>query len=247
MPVKKVDKIWMNGKFVNWDDAKIHVLSHVVHYGTSWFEGIRCYETGAGPAIFRLDRHVRRLFDSVKIYRTEIPYTEEQIREAIVEVIRVNKMRACYVRPVVYRGYGDVGVNPVSCPVDVSIAVWEWGAYLGAEALSEGIDVCVSTWNRPAPNTLPAMSKAGGNYILSQLMKLEAITAGFKEAIALDVNGQVSEGKPVRRQRRNRLHTWAVGLASPRYHAPLGDTAGSGTGIRDERSDNAARVSVYCR
>jgi branched-chain amino acid aminotransferase len=194
MPVKKVDKIWMNGKFVNWDDAKIHVLSHVVHYGTSWFEGIRCYETGAGPAIFRLDRHVRRLFDSVKIYRTEIPYTEEQIREAIVEVIRVNKMRACYVRPVVYRGYGDVGVNPVSCPVDVSIAVWEWGAYLGAEALSEGIDVCVSTWNRPAPNTLPAMSKAGGNYILSQLMKLEAITAGFKEAIALDVNGQVSEG-----------------------------------------------------
>jgi len=194
MPVKKVDKIWMNGKFVNWDDAKIHVLSHVVHYGTSWFEGIRCYDTAVGPAIFRLDHHVRRLFESVRIYRTEIPYTEEQIQEAVREIIRVNKMRACYVRPVVYRGYGDVGVNPLGCPVDVSIAVWEWGAYLGAEALSEGIDVCVSTWNRPAPNTLPTMSKAGGNYILSQLMKVEALAGGFKEAVALDVNGYLSEG-----------------------------------------------------
>jgi branched-chain amino acid aminotransferase len=194
MPVKKVEKIWMNGSFVNWDDAKIHVLSHVVHYGTSWFEGIRCYDTPKGPAIFRLDRHVRRLFDSVKIYRTEIPYTDQQITDACLETIRVNKMRACYIRPVVYRGYGDVGVNPLPCPVEVSIAVWEWGAYLGPEALSQGIDVCVSTWNRPAPNTLPAMAKAGGNYILSQLMKIEALQGGFKEAIALDVNGQVSEG-----------------------------------------------------
>jgi branched-chain amino acid aminotransferase len=194
MPVKKVGKIWMNGKFVDWDDAKIHVLSHVVHYGSSWFEGIRCYETPKGPAIFRLDRHVRRLFDSVKIYRTEIPYTEAQVTDAILETIRVNKMKACYIRPVVYRGYGDVGVNPLTCPVDVSVAVWEWGSYLGPEALTEGIDVCVSTWNRPAPNTLPAMAKAGGNYILSQLMKIEAIQAGFKEAIALDVSGNLSEG-----------------------------------------------------
>ncbi|HTS00593.1 MAG TPA: branched-chain amino acid transaminase [Bacteroidota bacterium] len=194
MAVKKVDKIWMNGKLVNWDDARIHVLSHVVHYGSSWFEGIRCYETDKGSAIFRLDSHLRRLFDSVRIYRTEIPFSVEQIEQAVLETIRANRMRACYVRPIVYRGYGDVGVNPLSCPVDVGIAVWEWGTYLGPEALSEGIDVCVSTWNRPAPNTHPAMSKAAGNYALSQLMKIEAIQAGFKEAIALDVNGQVSEG-----------------------------------------------------
>jgi branched-chain amino acid aminotransferase len=194
MPIKKVDKIWMNGKLVNWDDAKIHVLSHVIHYGSSWFEGIRCYETTKGSAIFQLDRHIKRLFDSVKIYRTEIPYGEKEIEEAILTTIRANNMRSCYIRPVVYRGYGDVGVNPLPCPVDVTIAVWEWGSYLGPEALSQGIDVCVSTWNRPAPNTLPAMAKAGGNYVLSQLMKVEAIQAGYKEAIALDVDGNLSEG-----------------------------------------------------
>lgn len=194
MPVKKVDTIWMNGKLVKWDDAKIHILSHVVHYGSSWFEGIRCYNTAKGPAIVRLDRHIRRLFDSVKIYRTEIPYTEAQIEEAILTTIRANGMKECYIRPVVYRGYGDVGVNPLGCPVDVTIAVWEWGVYLGKEALSDGIEVCISTWNRPAPNTLPQMAKAGGNYILSQLMKVEAIKAGFSEAIALDVHGNLSEG-----------------------------------------------------
>jgi branched-chain amino acid aminotransferase len=194
MPVKKVDKIWMNGKLVNWDDAKIHVLSHVVHYGSSWFEGIRCYETAKGAAILRLDRHIRRLFDSVKIYRAEIPYTEKQVEEGILETIRANKMKSCYIRPVAYRGYGDVGVNPLGCPIDLTIAVWEWGSYLGAEALNSGIDVCISTWQRPAPNTLPQMAKAGGNYLLSQLMKVEAIKAGFSEAIALDVNGNLSEG-----------------------------------------------------
>ena len=184
----------MNGSLVNWDDANIHVLSHVIHYGSSWFEGIRCYETAKGPAIFRLDSHLRRLFDSVRIYRTEIPFSVKEIETAVLETIRVNNMRACYIRPIVYRGYGDVGVNPLTCPVDVSIAVWEWGAYLGPEALTDGIDVCVSTWNRPAPNTLPAMAKAGGNYALSQLMKVEALQGGFKEAIALDVGGHVSEG-----------------------------------------------------
>jgi branched-chain amino acid aminotransferase len=194
MPVKKVEKIWMNGKLVNWDDATIHVLSHVVHYGSSWFEGIRCYETAKGPAIFRLDNHLRRLFDSVRIYRTEIPYTMREIEGAVLDTVRANKMRACYIRPIVYRGYGDVGVNPMTCPVDVSIAVWEWGIYLGPEALTDGIDACVSTWNRPAPNTLPTMAKAGGNYILSQLMKVEAVQSGFKEAIALDVDGHLSEG-----------------------------------------------------
>jgi branched-chain amino acid aminotransferase len=194
MPVKKVDTIWMNGKLVKWDDARLHVLSHVVHYGSSWFEGIRCYETARGSAIFRLDKHVHRLFDSVKIYRTPIPYTEQQIESAIFETIRANKLRACYVRPVVYRGYGDVGVNPLNCPVDVAIAVWEWGAYLGPEALRDGIEVMVSTWNRPAPNTFPAMAKAGGNYLLSQLMKVEAVQAGFSEALAMDVYGYLSEG-----------------------------------------------------
>ncbi len=194
MAVKKVEKIWMNGSLVNWDDARIHVLSHVVHYGSSWFEGIRCYETMKGSAIFRLDRHLRRLFDSTRIYRTPIPYTEAQMEEAILQTIRANKMKSCYIRPLVYRGYGDVGVNPLPCPVDVTIAVWEWGSYLGPEALTKGIDVCISTWNRPAPNTLPAMAKAAGNYALGQLMKIDAIQAGFKEAIALDVNGYVSEG-----------------------------------------------------
>jgi len=194
MPVKKTSKIWMNGKFVDWDSATIHVLSHVVHYGTSWFEGIRCYDTAKGPAVFRLDRHVRRLFDSLKIYRTEAPFTPDQVTAAILETIRVNSMRACYIRPVIYRGYGDVGVNPLPCPVDVTVAVWEWGTYLGPDALTDGIDVCISTFNRPAPNTLPQMAKAGGNYILSQMMKVEALQAGFKEAIALDVRGNVSEG-----------------------------------------------------
>lgn len=194
MPVKEVDKIWMNGTLVNWHDAKIHVLSHVIHYGSSWFEGIRCYQTAKGPAIFRLDKHIRRLLDSTKIYKTECPYNEAELEEAILQTIRANKMKECYIRPVVYRGYGDVGVNPLPCPVDVTIAVWEWGSYLGPQALSDGIDVCVSTWTRPAPNTLPTMAKAGGNYALSQIMKVEAIQAGFKEAIALDVHGYVSEG-----------------------------------------------------
>ncbi len=194
MPVKEVDKIWMNGKLVKWHDAKIHVLSHVIHYGSSWFEGIRCYQTAKGPAIFRLDKHIRRLFDSAKIYKTEVPFSETQIENAILETISANKMQACYIRPIIYRGYGDVGVNPLPCPVDVSIAVWEWGSYLGPEALTHGIDVCVSTWTRPAPNTFPTMAKTGGNYALSQMMKVEALQAGFKEAIALDVFGFVSEG-----------------------------------------------------
>jgi branched-chain amino acid aminotransferase len=194
MPVKKVEKIWMNGTLVPWDEAKVHVLSHVVHYGSSWFEGIRCYDTKKGPAIFRADAHIRRLFDSAKIYRTEIPYTPDQLIDAMKRTILTNHLRACYIRPIVYRGYGDVGVNPMGCPVDVSIAVWEWGAYLGSEALDKGIDVCVSSWRRPAPDTSPAMAKAGGNYLNSQLIKMEAIANGYVEGIALDASGTVSEG-----------------------------------------------------
>ena len=194
MAVKAVEKIWMNGKLVNWKDANIHILSHVIHYGSSWFEGIRCYNTKKGPAIFRLDKHLERLFDSTKIYHAEIPYTKEELEKGIIDTISANKMKECYIRPVVYRGYGDVGVNPLNNPVDVAIAVWEWGKYLGPEALERGIDVTVSSWARPAPNTMPTFAKSGGNYLNSQLIKSEAVKAGFSEGIALDVYGYVSEG-----------------------------------------------------
>lgn len=194
MAIKPVAKIWMNGKLIDWNDAKIHILSHVVHYGSSWFEGIRCYNTAKGPAIFRLDKHLERLYDSAKIYHAAIPYKREELEEAITETIVANKMNSCYIRPIVYRGYGDVGVNPLSNPIDVAIAVWDWGTYLGAEALTKGIDVCVSSWTRPAPNTLPTIAKAGGNYLNAQLIKIEAVKAGFSEGIALDVFGHVSEG-----------------------------------------------------
>ncbi|NNJ10495.1 branched-chain amino acid transaminase [Chloroflexales bacterium ZM16-3] len=194
MPIAKMDYIWFNGELVEWDKATIHVLSHVVHYGTSFFEGIRCYETPQGTAIFRLTPHMRRLVDSARIYRTEIPYSLEQLVAAVKETVRANKLRAGYIRPVVYRGYGEIGVNPLGNPVEVAIATIEWGKYLGAEAMEQGVDVCVSSWNRFAPNTLPAMSKAGGNYMNSQLIKMEALANGYSEGIALDHNGQVSEG-----------------------------------------------------
>ncbi len=194
MPVKKVEYIWMNGKLTKWEDAKIHILSHVVHYGSGWFEGIRCYNTNRGSAIFRLDAHLRRLYDSVKIYRAEIPYGAEQLSDAVKETIRANNLKACYIRPLVYRGYGEVGVNPLGCPVDVAIAVWEWGAYLGDEALEKGIDTCVTSWQRFAPNTAPTMAKATGSYLNSQLIKLEALAGGYVEGIALDSFGNVSEG-----------------------------------------------------
>jgi branched-chain amino acid aminotransferase len=194
MPVKKVDKIWMNGSLVNWDDAKVHVLTHAMHYGSSWFEGIRCYDTKRGSAIFRLQDHLRRLYDSCKMYRAEIPLSMKEFEDGVKETVRVNKMKSCYIRPLAYRGYGEVGVFPLGCPVDVMIAVWDWGAYLGSDALEHGIDVCVSSWNRPAPNTLPTMAKSGGNYLNSQLIKMEAILDGYSEGIALDTAGYISEG-----------------------------------------------------
>ena len=194
MPLPKCDKIWFNGQLVDWDDAKIHVLSHVVHYGSSVFEGIRCYETAKGSAVFRLDEHINRLFDSAKIYRMEIPYTREEIKEAILETIRVNQLAACYIRPVVFRGYENLGVDPMGCPVDVVIAVWEWGEYLGEAALKNGVSVCTSSWNRMAPNTFPALAKAGGNYLNSQLVRIEANANGYDEGIVLGTDGLVSEG-----------------------------------------------------
>ncbi len=194
MPLPKCDKIWFNGELVDWDDAKIHVLSHVVHYGSSVFEGIRCYQTEQGSAVFRLEEHVNRLFDSAKIYRMDIPYTPEQINAAILETIRVNKLEACYIRPIVFRGYETLGVDPLGCPVDVVIAVWEWGEYLGEAALKNGVSVCTSSWNRPAPNTLPFLAKAGGNYLNSQLVRMEANLNGYDEGIVLGTDGLVSEG-----------------------------------------------------
>ncbi len=188
------EKIWHNGRLIPWQDATVHVLSHVVSYGSSVFEGIRCYSTGVGPAVFRLPEHVRRMLDSAKIYRLAIPYTAEQLGDAMLEVIRANKMEACYLKPIAMRGYGDVGVNGAKNPIEVYIACWEWGQYLGKEALEQGVDVCVSSWNRMAPNTLPAMAKAGANYMNSQLIKMEAVTNGYAEGIALDTAGYVSEG-----------------------------------------------------
>lgn len=194
MPFNEAPYIWMDGKFIKWKDAKIHILSHVIHYGSSVFEGIRAYKTRKGTAIFRLKEHTDRLFNSAKIYRMKIPFSKKVITQAMLETIRRNKHKACYIRPIVYRGYNQLGVNPFPCPVNVTIATWEWGKYLGPEALERGVDVMVSSWNRMAPNTFPAMAKAGANYMNSQLIKMEAIKYGFTEGIALDVNGFVSEG-----------------------------------------------------
>src|SRR6201993_236429 len=194
MPVQKTEKIWHNGKFIAWDDAKLHVLSHVVSYGSGVFEGIRCYETPQGPAIFRLREHMQRLINSGKIYRMEFAYSLDDFCNAACELVRVNKMGACYVKPIALRGYGEVGVNPLSSPIEIYMACWQWGAYLGPEALSKGVDVCVSSWTRIAPNTLPAMSKAAANYMNSQLIRMEAALNGFAEGIALDSHGHVSEG-----------------------------------------------------
>src|SRR5947209_5713321 len=192
--LQATEKIWHNGQLISWDDAKIHVLSHVVSYGSSVFEGVRCYETVSGPAIFRAPEHARRLVDSAKIYRMDLPYSIEELTAAMVEVVRSNGLRSCYIRPIALRGYGDIGVMPKDNPIETYIACWYWGRYLGEEAMKEGVDVCVSSWTRIAPNTLPALSKAGANYMNSQLIRMEAAANGYAEGIALDTNGYVSEG-----------------------------------------------------
>jgi len=194
MPLPKSEFIWFNGKFVPWDEAQIHVLSHVVHYGTSAFEGIRAYQTPKGPAVLGLPQHVKRLFNSCKIINMPIPYTPEQISQAILETVARNKHNGCYIRPLVFRGYEVLGVDPRNCPVEVIIATWEWGAYLGAEAIEKGVDVAVSSWRRMAPDTHPAMGKVGGNYINSQMVVMEARRHGYTEGIVLDFQGYVSEG-----------------------------------------------------
>lgn len=193
-PFSETSVVWKNGKLIPWKDATIHLASHVVHYGSCLFEGLRAYETPKGTAIFRLKDHTRRLYNSCKIYRMSVPYTEDQFNAAVVECVRANKLPACYIRPIVYRGYNMLGVNPFPNPVDCAVLVWEWGKYLGPEALENGIDVCVSSWWRMAPNTFPAMAKAGANYMNSQLIKMEAMLDGYEEGIALNIRGHVSEG-----------------------------------------------------
>lgn len=186
--------VWHNGKLMPWEKATIHVMSHVVNYGSSVFEGIRCYDTKRGSAIFRLDDHVDRLFNSAHIYRMEVPYTPDQIRDACRAMVRANDYDACYLRPIIIRGYGTFGVDPFPCPIETYICAWQWGKYLGPEAIEQGVEVCVSSWTRIAPNTLPSMAKAGANYMNSQLIKMEAKMNGYVEGIALDPEGYISEG-----------------------------------------------------
>ncbi|HSC28741.1 MAG TPA: branched-chain amino acid transaminase [Vicinamibacterales bacterium] len=187
-------KVWMNGSFVDWADAKIHIASHVVHYGSAVFEGARCYGTPRGSACFRLDAHMRRLYDSAKIYRMDPRIDLPALTEAVLETIRVNRFKACYIRPLLYRGYHTLGVNPFPCPVDAAVLTWEWGAYLGQDSLEKGVDVRISSWSRAAPNTFPTLAKTSANYANSQLIKMEAISEGYVEGIALDSFGYLSEG-----------------------------------------------------
>jgi len=194
MALQTADKIWFDGQLVPWDQATVHVAAHVLHYGSSVFEGIRAYDVGGGPAAFCLYPHIDRMFDSAKILRMEIPYTREEIKQAISDTVAANRHKACYIRPLVFRGVDTLGVNPLSCPVHVVIITMQWGAYLGPEAIEQGVDVCVSSWQRIAPNTLPAAAKIGGQYVNSQLIVMEAVQDGYVEGIALDANGFVSEG-----------------------------------------------------
>jgi len=193
MAIQKTEKIWHNGKLIRWDDATVHVMSHVVNYGSSVFEGIRCYALPSGPGIFRAQEHIQRLLNSARIYRIDVDFTREDLVQGLVELVKNNGVWPCYIRPIILRGYGEAGVNPFNSPTEVYICNYPWGKYLGSDA-AQGVDVCVSSWTRIAPNTLPAMAKSGANYMNSQLIKMEAILNGYAEGIALDVNGYVSEG-----------------------------------------------------
>ncbi len=205
MAIQKTEKIWHNGKFIPWEDAQLHVMSHVVNYGSSVFEGIRCYSLPSGPAIFRTQEHMQRLLDSAKVYRIDVDYTREELIAAMVELVGSNGVWPCYLRPIVLRGYGEAGVNPFNSPTEVYICNYPWGKYLGSDA-EQGVDVCVSSWTRIAPNTLPAMAKSGANYMNSQLIKMEAILNGYVEGIAL--------GRERLRQRR----LWRERVCSAQRH-----------------------------
>ncbi len=193
-PFLEDGSVWMNGEFVAWKDATIHLASHVIHYGSSIFEGLRAYETPKGTAVFRMIEHTQRLFNSAKIYRMEIPYSQDEFNKAILDTVRINRLKSCYIRPIIYRGYKSLGVDPFPNPVDCAVLAWEWGTYLGTEALENGVDVRISSWWRMAPNTFPALAKSGANYMNSQLIKMEAMLDGYSEGIALNIRGHISEG-----------------------------------------------------
>jgi branched-chain amino acid aminotransferase len=192
MPIHPTDNIWRNGDLIPWDRAQIHVMSHVVHYGSSVFEGVRCYTQPEGASVFRLPEHMQRLLHSAKIYRMPVPYNLEQLCSAVVDLVEANQVAPCYIRPIILRGYGETGVNPKNAPVDVYVINYPWGKYFSTE--HGGADVCISSWNRLAPNTMPSLAKAGSNYMNSQLIRMEAEVNGYSEGIALDVNGYLSEG-----------------------------------------------------
>jgi len=194
MTIQKTEWIWMNGRFVPWDEAQVHVLAHALHYGSSVFEGMRAYKTRHGTAVLCLDDHLDRLYNSCKIYRMPVPYPKKQLREAVLELIRRNRHASCYVRPLVYRGFDNFSLDGRKCPIETVIATIEWGRYLGPEAIEQGVDVGVSSWRRMAQDTFPALAKLGGQYVNSQLIVMEAVEHGYSEGIALDVNGYVSEG-----------------------------------------------------
>jgi branched-chain amino acid aminotransferase len=191
MPIESTKNIWHNGRMIAWEQAQIHVMSHVIHYGSSVFEGLRCYARPNGPGIFRLQEHMQRLLDSAKIYRMPLRYNVEELCSAVVDLVEANGVAPCYIRPIAFRGYGEIGVNPLKSPVDVYIANFPWGKYVPG---NDGADVCISSWNRLAPNTMPSLAKAGANYMNSQLIRMEAEINGYSEGIALDTNGYLSEG-----------------------------------------------------
>ena len=193
MPIENADKIWMNGELVDWDDATIHVLTHTLHYGNGVFEGIRAYETDSGPAVFRLTPHIERFFRSAKILFIDIPWTVDQLVEAVKDTVRVNDLPSCYIRPLAYLGYGEMGLNPIPCDVDVSIATWPWGSYLGDDGIRNGVRMMISSWQRHDANAMPPAAKGCGHYINSQMAKVQAIKAGYDEAILLSPQGNVSE------------------------------------------------------
>jgi branched-chain amino acid aminotransferase len=194
VPIQPVDVIWMDGKLVAWEDATVHVLTHALHYGSGVFEGVRAYETKKGAAVFRLSDHIRRLFRSAHVYQMEIPFTQEEVCQAVLDTVRENGMKSCYIRPLVYRGYGEMGLNPLSAPVNVTVACWPWGTYLGEESLEAGVRAKVSSWKRSDHNILPPGAKATGQYINSGLAKVEALKAGYDEGIMLNMAGYVTDG-----------------------------------------------------
>ena len=247
MNVDPTDLIWMNGEFVAWEDAKVHVLTHGLHYGTGVFEGVRCYDTELGPAVFRNAEHVERLFRSAELYYMDVPYSAEQLRAATLELVARNGLRSCYIRPIVYRGYGPMGLNPLDARVDVTIACWEWGAYLGEEGKSNGVRAKVSSWRRISPDSLIPHAKASGQYLNSVLAKVESVKAGYEEAILLDDHGYVCEGtgENIYIVRDGEIATPGQQQLDPRrHHAPLGDPDRARPRLHGRRAQHRPRRAV---